>query len=64
VAQSLSIPPEKCLNNIQRYGNCSAASIPMLIHEARESGLLRQGTVVSMTAFGSGFTWASAVVRW
>jgi len=64
VAQQLGIPPEKCMNNIERYGNCSAASIPMLLAEARAAGRLEPGAVVSMTAFGSGFSWASAVARW
>lgn len=64
VAQQLEIPPEKCLNNMDRYGNCSAASIPMLLAEADAGGRLRPGQLVCMTAFGSGFTWASAIVRW
>jgi 3-oxoacyl-[acyl-carrier-protein] synthase-3 len=64
VAQSLGIPSQKCPSNIERYGNCSAASIPMLLDEAVRSGRLRRGQLVAMTAFGSGFTWASAVVRW
>jgi 3-oxoacyl-[acyl-carrier-protein] synthase-3 len=63
VAGALEIPAGKLRNNIQRYGNCSAASIPMLLAEARQEGLLAPGRLVSMTAFGSGFTWASAVVR-
>ncbi len=64
VANSLEIPPEKVPSNIQRYGNCSAASIPMLLAEAKQQGALTPGTIASMTGFGSGFTWASAVVRW
>jgi 3-oxoacyl-[acyl-carrier-protein] synthase III len=64
VAQALEIPPEKLRSNIQRYGNCSAASIPMLLDEAVRAGDLQAGRLVSMTAFGSGFSWASAVVRW
>ena len=64
VAQQLEIPPEKWLNNIDRYGNCSAASIPMLLDEAVRGGRLRSGQLVSMTSFGSGFSWASAVARW
>jgi 3-oxoacyl-[acyl-carrier-protein] synthase-3 len=64
VAQHLEIPPEKCLNNIERYGNCSAASIPMLLAEAVQSQRLQPGQLVSMTSFGSGFSWTSAVVRW
>jgi 3-oxoacyl-[acyl-carrier-protein] synthase-3 len=63
VANSLAIPPEKVPSNIERYGNCSAASIPMLLAEAKQQGALGPGTIVSMTGFGSGFTWASAVVR-
>jgi 3-oxoacyl-[acyl-carrier-protein] synthase-3 len=63
VAQQLGIPPEKCLNNIDRYGNCSAGAIPILLSEAREQGLAKPGSVVAMTAFGSGFTWACALAR-
>ena len=64
VAQALEIPAEKLRNNIQRYGNCSAASIPMLLDEAVRDGALQKGGLVSMTGFGSGFSWASAIVRW
>jgi len=64
VAQQLEIPPERCPSNIERYGNCSAASIPMLLDEAARSGGLRPGQLVSMTSFGSGFSWSSAVMRW
>jgi len=64
VAQSLGIPPARCPSNIERYGNCSAASIPMLLDEVVRDGRLQPGQIVAMTAFGSGFTWASAVVRW
>lgn len=64
VAQQLQIPPERCLSNIERYGNCSAASIPMLLAEAVETRRLVPGNLVSMTSFGSGFSWTSAVVRW
>jgi 3-oxoacyl-[acyl-carrier-protein] synthase-3 len=64
VAHKLEIPAEKLVNNIERYGNCSAASIPMLLAEAERGGKLVPGQLVSMTAFGSGFSWASALVRW
>jgi 3-oxoacyl-[acyl-carrier-protein] synthase-3 len=64
VAQRLEIPEEKVFNNIQKYGNCSAGSIPMLLAEATRQGRLHPGQLVSMTAFGSGFTWASALARW
>ena len=64
VAGQLKIPPEKCLNNIERYGNCSAASIPILLDEAVRGGRLGRGQVVAMTTFGSGFSWSSAVARY
>jgi 3-oxoacyl-[acyl-carrier-protein] synthase-3 len=63
VAGQLGIPPEKCPSNIERYGNCSAASIPILLAEVAREGRLAPGTLVCMTAFGSGFSWGSAVVR-
>jgi 3-oxoacyl-[acyl-carrier-protein] synthase-3 len=64
VANQLAIDADRCPSNIQRYGNCSAASIPMLLDEAVRSGRLETGQIVSMTSFGAGFSWASAVVRW
>jgi 3-oxoacyl-[acyl-carrier-protein] synthase-3 len=64
VAQQLAIPPEKCPSNIERYGNCSAASVPMLLDEAVRGGRLARGQLVAMTTFGSGFSWSSALVRY
>ncbi len=64
VANALALPAHKFRNNIQRFGNCSAASIPILLAEAQAEGALERGRLVSMTGFGSGFSWASAVVRW
>lgn len=64
VAQQLRIPPEKCPVNIDRYGNCSAASIPMLLDENVRAGRICAGDVLALTSFGSGFSWTSAVVRW
>jgi 3-oxoacyl-[acyl-carrier-protein] synthase-3 len=64
VAQQLEIPPEKCLNNIDRYGNCSAASLPILLDEAVRGGRLRSGELAVLTTFGAGFSWSSAVLRW
>jgi 3-oxoacyl-[acyl-carrier-protein] synthase-3 len=52
------------MNNIQRLGNCSAAALPILLAEASRDGRIAPGQLVSLTAFGSGFTWGSAVVRW
>jgi 3-oxoacyl-[acyl-carrier-protein] synthase-3 len=64
VAQQLGIPPEKVPHNIDRYGNCSAASIPMLLDEGVREERIRRGDLVSLTSFGAGFSWTSALVRW
>lgn len=63
VAQSMGIAPERAPYNIDRYGNCSAASIPMLLAECMADGRVKTGDLVCMAAFGSGYTWASALVR-
>jgi len=64
VAMGLELPEEKVFNNIQRYGNTTAASIPIALHEAQLAGRVRPGSLVCLAAFGAGFTWASALVRW
>ncbi len=64
VGERLGIGPERCFVNIDRYGNTSAASIPIALDEAVRSGRVRRGHVVLMAAFGAGLTWAASVVRW
>jgi 3-oxoacyl-[acyl-carrier-protein] synthase III len=64
VQQQLGLPDEKVYNNIQKYGNTTAASIPIALSEAWEMGKLKKGDLLCLAAFGSGFTWASALVRW
>ena len=64
VANALEIPEERTFNNIMRYGNCSAGSIPMLLAESSRQGKLERGQLVSLTGFGSGFSWGSAIIRW
>jgi len=64
VARSLNIPLEKVVRNIDRYGNTTAASIPIALDEACRQGRIKPGNLVVLTAFGSGYTWASAVIRW
>ncbi|MCI0697342.1 ketoacyl-ACP synthase III [candidate division KSB1 bacterium] len=64
VTQRLGLPPEKVFNNIQRYGNTTAASIPIALDEALEMGKIQEGDLVVLASFGSGFTWASAAIRW
>jgi 3-oxoacyl-[acyl-carrier-protein] synthase-3 len=54
---------EKVFVNVDRYGNTSAASIPIALDEAIEQGRVREGMTVLMVAFGAGFTWGSLVVR-
>lgn len=64
VAQKLGFPEEKFLHNMQRYGNTTAASIPLLLDEAVRGGLIQAGDLLLLAAFGSGFTWGTALVRW
>ncbi|MFT3948879.1 MAG: 3-oxoacyl-[acyl-carrier-protein] synthase III C-terminal domain-containing protein [Agriterribacter sp.] len=51
-------------NNIQQYGNTTAASVPIALCEAWEGGKIKEGGLVCLAAFGCGFTWASALLRW
>jgi 3-oxoacyl-[acyl-carrier-protein] synthase-3 len=62
VAELLQIPAQKIHSNIQKYGNCSAASIPMLLDETIREGKIAHGQTLLMAAFGAGFTWAAAIV--
>jgi 3-oxoacyl-[acyl-carrier-protein] synthase-3 len=62
-AKHASIPMTKVYVNVDRYGNTSSASIPIALDEAMQTGLVGEGSLVLMLAFGAGFTWASSVVR-
>lgn len=64
VRQTMGWPAEKVHNNIMKYGNTTAASIPIALTEAWELGKFKEGDLVCLAAFGSGFTWASALIRW
>ncbi len=64
VAERLGLPLEKVFLNIDRYGNTSAASIPIALDEAVREGRLREGHLVMIGAFGAGLTWASTMIRW
>jgi 3-oxoacyl-[acyl-carrier-protein] synthase-3 len=64
VAATLEFPEEKVVNNIQTLGNTTAATIPLALYDALEDGRLREGSLVCVVAFGAGFTWASALLRW
>jgi 3-oxoacyl-[acyl-carrier-protein] synthase-3 len=61
--EKLGLPPEKVFVNIDKYGNTSAASVPIALDEAWRAGLIQKGDVLVMVAFGAGLTWANAVVR-
>jgi 3-oxoacyl-[acyl-carrier-protein] synthase-3 len=63
VASRLGFPEDKVVHNIDRYGNTTAATIPIGLSEAWEQERLRENTTVLLAAFGSGYTWAGAVVR-
>ncbi|MDR2206405.1 MAG: ketoacyl-ACP synthase III [Flavobacteriaceae bacterium] len=63
VQQKMGLPDEKVFNNIQKYGNTTAASIPIALSEATEQGKIKRGDLVLLSAFGSGFTWGSVLLR-
>jgi 3-oxoacyl-[acyl-carrier-protein] synthase-3 len=63
-AKRLGLPMEKVFLNIEKYGNTSAASIPIALNEASESGRLKNGDYILLEAFGGGLTWASSLIRW
>jgi 3-oxoacyl-[acyl-carrier-protein] synthase-3 len=63
-ADRLKIPAERCINNIARYGNTSAASIPIALDEYARDGRIERGDLILITAFGGGLTWGAALVRW
>lgn len=64
IQKAMKLPDEKVYNNIQRYGNTTAASIPIALCEAWQEGRIKEGDLICLAAFGSGFTWASALIRW
>ena len=64
VQQKLALQDHQVFNNIQQYGNTTAASIPIALCEAWEQGKIKEDDLVCLAAFGSGFTWASALIKW
>jgi len=64
ITKRLELPPEKVYSNIHKYGNTTAASIPLALVDACEEQKLKKGSKVVLAAFGSGFTWASAALIW
>lgn len=63
VGKALQLPPEKVFSNIHKYGNTTAASIPIALDEARREGRLKEGDLLVLTAFGSGLTWGSSIIK-
>ena len=64
VGAALQLPEGKVFSNVERYGNTTAASIPIALDECLEQGRIREGDIVCLASFGSGFTWASTLLRW
>lgn len=64
VAQRLGIPPEKTLSNLHRYGNTSAASIPLMLDEAVRAGKIQPGDRIATAGFGAGLSWGAAIFEW
>ena len=63
LAEKLGIPMEKVYSNIHKYGNTSAASIPIALCEAKDEGRLKRGNIVLLTAMGGGLTWGASLLR-
>ena len=64
IQRKFGLQDDQVFNNIQKYGNTTAASIPIALTEAWENGKIKKGDLVVLAAFGSGFTWASAIIKW
>jgi 3-oxoacyl-[acyl-carrier-protein] synthase-3 len=64
IQQKLELPDEKVFNNIMHLGNTTAGTIPIALSQAWEQGRIKEGDLVCLAAFGSGFTWASAMLKW
>jgi 3-oxoacyl-[acyl-carrier-protein] synthase-3 len=64
MAESFKIPESRMHNNIQRYGNTAAASVPICLHEAVMGGRMKEGDLVMLVAFGTGFSWGATLIRW
>jgi 3-oxoacyl-[acyl-carrier-protein] synthase-3 len=64
IAQYLELPMDRFFVNLDRFGNTSAASIPIALDEARRAGRIKTGDIILLVAFGAGLTYGSALVRW
>ncbi|NNJ55080.1 MAG: ketoacyl-ACP synthase III [Bacteroidia bacterium] len=64
IQRTMKLTDDQVFNNIQKYGNTTAASIPIAMAEAKQHGRINKGDLICLAAFGSGFTWASALIKW
>ena len=64
IQNKFRLKDDQVFNNIMKYGNTTAASIPIALTEAWEAGKIKEGDLVVLAAFGSGFTWGSVIIRW
>jgi 3-oxoacyl-[acyl-carrier-protein] synthase-3 len=64
VQKTMRLTDDQVYNNIMRYGNTTAASIPIALSEARDEGKVKKGDTVVLAAFGAGFTWGAVVLKW
>jgi 3-oxoacyl-[acyl-carrier-protein] synthase-3 len=64
IQKTMKLSDDQVYNNIMRYGNTTAASVPIALSEAWQEGKVKEGDLICLAAFGSGFTWASALIRW
>lgn len=64
VAKRLDMPMDKVITNLSKYGNTSAASIPLALDEAVRSGQVKKGDVIACAGFGAGLSWGSAIMKW
>jgi 3-oxoacyl-[acyl-carrier-protein] synthase-3 len=62
--ERIEIPPEKVVVNIEKYGNTSAATVPLALDEALRAGRIEKGKLVVLVAFGAGLTWGGTLIRW
>jgi len=64
IQHKFQLTDDQVFNNIMKYGNTTAASVPIALTEAWEQGKIKEGDTVVLAAFGSGFTWGSAIIKW
>ena len=64
MARRLGLDTEKVMMNLDHYGNVAAASVPLALHEARQTGRVKPGDLIVLAGFGAGLTWGAIVIRW